>query len=57
MKERDFEKGRKINYLNYESFKGRSISTRTIGEVMYNEGINLDLDAVQRIIRKKYSAY
>ncbi len=57
MKEKDFEKGRKINYLNYESFKGRSISSRTIKEVMESEGINLDSEAVERAIRKKYSAY
>ena len=57
MKEKDFEKGRKINYLNYESFKGRSISSRTIKEVMESEGINLDSEAVERAIRKQYSAY
>ena len=57
MKEKDFEKGRKINYLDYESFQGKPISTRTIGEVMYNEGIILDSESVERAIRKKYSVY
>ena len=56
-KEKDFEEKRRVNYLDCESFQGKPISAGTIGEIMYNEGIILDLDAVQRIIRKKYSSY